>query len=96
MIYDILCYEELTEEKRPQDLKKDGSTLKFETLEHGGEYPDLMPQAIRVTDTEGRSCLYHPVLVRGRVVKYNHGAFYRSIEGLTQYLNLQIDGVESA
>jgi hypothetical protein len=35
---------------------------------HGGEYPDNMPQAIRLTDAEGRSCIYLPVAVRGHVV----------------------------
>jgi len=40
----------------------------FETLEHGGEYPDTMPQAIRVTDAEGRSCIYVPITVDGKVV----------------------------
>ena len=25
----------------------------FETLEHGGDYPDTMPQALQVTDAEG-------------------------------------------
>lgn len=58
----------MTPEKRPQDDTMDGSGWKFETLEHGGEYPDLMPQAIRATDAEGRSCLYLPVSVDGRVV----------------------------
>lgn len=46
----------------------DGTGLRFETLEHGGEYPDLMPQAIRLIDAAGRSCIYHPVTVDGRVV----------------------------
>jgi hypothetical protein len=91
MFYEILCYEELTENDRPQDTAMDGSKLKIETLEHGGEYPDLMPQAIRITDEEGRSCVYHPATVRGEVVKYNHGAFYRNKEGLKQYLENQIN-----
>jgi hypothetical protein len=30
--------------------------LRFETMEHGGEYPDTMPQAIKII--EGRSCIY--------------------------------------
>ena len=46
-------YEEMTPEKRPQDPLMDGTGLTFETLEHGGEYPDTMPQAIRLTDAEG-------------------------------------------
>jgi hypothetical protein len=39
----------------PQDPRGDGTGLSFETLEHGGEYPDPMPQATRLTDAEGRS-----------------------------------------
>ena len=61
-------FEELPLERRPQDTNLDGSGLRFETLEHGGDYPDTMPQAIRVTDAAGRSCLYVPVKVDGRVV----------------------------
>ena len=61
-------FEELTPERRPQDPNLDGTGLRFETLEHGGEFSDAMPQAIRVTDAEGRSCLYVPVKVAGRVV----------------------------
>ena len=61
-------FEELTLEKRPQDPHLNGSGLQFETLEHCGEYPDTMPQAVRITDAEGRSCLYVPVTVNGGVV----------------------------
>jgi hypothetical protein len=39
-----------------------------ETLEHGGEYPDMMPQAIRLTDAKGRSAIYVPVTEDGKVV----------------------------
>jgi hypothetical protein len=61
-------FEELTPEKRPQDPHMDGTGLRFETLEHGGEYPDTMPQAIRLIDEQGRSCIYLPVTEDGRVV----------------------------
>ena len=61
-------FEEMTPDKRPQDPHGDGSGLTFQTLEHGGEYPDAMPQAILLTDAEGRSCIYVPVRVEGRVV----------------------------
>jgi hypothetical protein len=61
-------FEEMTPEKRPQDPFGDGAGLRFETLEHGGEYPDDMPQAIPVTDAEGRSCIYVPITVDGKVV----------------------------
>jgi hypothetical protein len=46
----------------------DGSGLRFETMEHGGEYPDDMPQAIKLTDAEGRSCIYVPITQDGKVV----------------------------
>lgn len=61
-------YEEMTPDKRPQDDNMDGSDWTFETLEHGGEYPDCMPQAIRATDAQGRSCIYLPVTEGGKVV----------------------------
>ena len=48
----------------------DGSGLRFETMDHGGEYPDQMPQAIRLIDAEGRSCIYVPVMQKGRVVDW--------------------------
>lgn len=65
-------YDVMTPEKRPQDIGMDGHDLTFETLEHGGEHPDLMPQAIRVADGLGRSCIYVPITVDGRVVD-SHG-----------------------
>jgi hypothetical protein len=58
----------LPPDKRPQDPYLDGRGLLFETLDHGGEYPDAMPQTIRVTDALGRSCLYVPTSQDGRVV----------------------------
>jgi hypothetical protein len=36
-------------------LHGDGTGLRFETGEHGGDYPDNMPQAITVTDVQGGS-----------------------------------------
>jgi hypothetical protein len=38
-------FQELAPDKRPQDPHMDGTGLRFETLDHGGEYPDTMPQA---------------------------------------------------
>ena len=35
---ELRTHEELTPEKRPQDPNADGSGLRFETLDHGGEY----------------------------------------------------------
>ena len=54
-------YKKLTEDMRPQDPFLDGSTLAFQTLEHGGAYPDEMPQAVKVIDQQGRWCIYTPI-----------------------------------
>jgi hypothetical protein len=35
---------------------------------HGGQYPDTMPQAIKLIDAEGRSCIYVPITQDGKVV----------------------------
>jgi hypothetical protein len=43
-------FRELTADRRPQDPHGDGTGLRFETGEHGGDYPDNMPQAITGTD----------------------------------------------
>jgi hypothetical protein len=61
-------YEEMTPDKRPQDSDMDGEGWTFELLDHGGEYPDAMPQAIRATDPQGRQCMYVPITVEGKVV----------------------------
>jgi hypothetical protein len=37
-------------------------------MEHGGEYPDKMPQAIKLIDAEGRACVYLPITQNGKVV----------------------------
>jgi hypothetical protein len=39
-----------------------------ETGEHGGDYPDSMPQAITVTDAQGRWAVYVPLRVGGKIV----------------------------
>lgn len=61
-------FREMPQEMRPQDPHFDGRGWTFELLEHGGDYPDAMPQAIRATDAQGRSCTYVPVREDGRVV----------------------------
>jgi len=52
----------------PQDSRGDGTGLRFETGEHGGDYPDDMPQAITVTDAQGRWAVYVPLRVNGKIV----------------------------
>jgi hypothetical protein len=58
----------LSPEGRPQDPQLDGSGLRIETMDHGGEYDDAMPQALKLIDAEGRSCIYVPIMQDGRVV----------------------------
>ena len=53
----------MPEGRRPRDPYMDGTGLRFETMERGGEYPDPMPQAIKLIDAEGRSCIYVPKCV---------------------------------
>jgi hypothetical protein len=68
-------FEEMTPEKRPQDPCMNGTGLHFEAMEHGGEYPDTMPQAIKMTDAEGRSCVYVPITQDDKVV-HSHGFIF--------------------
>jgi len=49
-------FAEMTPEKRPQDPHMDGRAYCLRNDEHGGEYPDTMPQAIKLLDADGRSC----------------------------------------
>jgi hypothetical protein len=46
----------------------DGTGLRFETMENCGEYPDTMPQAIKLIDADGRSGIYVPITQVGKVV----------------------------
>jgi hypothetical protein len=84
-MYHIISFEELMPEDRPQDPTLDGSMLDFQTLEHGGEFPDTMPQAIRITDGNGKSCLYVPFMISGKVAKLNHSAICRDFDRLKEY-----------
>ena len=61
-------FAEMTPDKRPQDPHLDGTGLRFETMERGGEYPDAMPQAIKLIDAQGRSCIYVPITQDDKVV----------------------------
>jgi hypothetical protein len=61
-------FRELPPENRPQDPSLDGTGLRFETMEHGGEFPDTMPQAIKLIDAEGHSCIYVPITQYDKVV----------------------------
>ena len=71
---ELPAFEFMTPEKRPQDhSRQDGTGLTFTTLEHGGEEPDNMPQAILLRDAEGRSCIYVPFRVGGRIVRAKDG-----------------------
>ena len=61
-------FKKLARENRPQDPFLNGKGLRFETMDHGGEYPDTMPQAIKLVDAGGRSCIYVPITQDDRVV----------------------------
>jgi hypothetical protein len=59
----------LLPEERPQDPSMDGRGLKIlKTMEHGGEYPDMMANAIRIGDAQGRSAVYVALKIDGKVV----------------------------
>lgn len=51
-----------------QDPAGDSAGWTFKLLEHDCDCPDAMPQAIRATDAQGRSCVYAPIKEDGRVV----------------------------
>jgi hypothetical protein len=61
-------FAELTPDKCSQDPCMGSTGPTFETMDHGGEYSDTMPQDIKLTDAEGRSCIYVPITQNGRVV----------------------------
>jgi hypothetical protein len=61
-------FHDLVVDKCPQDPLLDGTGLRFETLDHGGEYPHTMPQAIKLIDAEGRSCICVLITQDGKVV----------------------------
>jgi len=65
----------MTLEQRPQDPHLDGTGLRFVTMEHGGEYPDTMPQAIKLIHAEGRSCIYVPITQDGKVIDSQGSSF---------------------
>jgi len=58
----------MTPEKRPQDPHMDGTGLRSKRWSTAAEYPDTMPQVIKLIDAEGRSRIYVPILQNGGVV----------------------------
>ena len=46
-------FAQLTPEKRPWDPNMDGTGLRSETMEHGGEYPDTGPHSFDQGPSEG-------------------------------------------
>jgi hypothetical protein len=61
-------FDQLKSEMRPQDPSGDARDWSFETLEHGGDEPDNMPQAIEATDAHGRRAIYVPLTRNGKIV----------------------------
>jgi hypothetical protein len=58
-------FQEMLPERRPQDPTRDGAGWTFQLVEHGGEYPDNMPQAMIAADAQERS--YTLVPNRGEI-----------------------------
>jgi hypothetical protein len=54
---------------RPQAPPHDERGLRFEALESDGKRTDGMPPAIRVTDAQGRTLVYVPIKLRGKVLQ---------------------------
>jgi hypothetical protein len=46
----------------------------------GGDEPDTMPQAIKLTDDEGRSCIYVPIREGGEIVNSQGHELIHSFE----------------
>ena len=59
-------FAEMTPEKRPQDPHMDGTGLRIETLEHGGEYPDTNAPSHRLINAEGRCCICVSIVQNAR------------------------------
>src|SRR3981189_2480837 len=91
-------FEEKTAEMRPQDPSMDGTGVHFETMEHGGEYPDTMPQAIKLIDAEGRSCIYLPITQNDKVVdsyKAALSAAYGAALRVSEVVALKVSDIDS-
>ena len=52
---------------RPQDSSR---RRRWDAIRdrNGGDYPDNMPQAITVTDAQGRRAVYVPIRIGGKIV----------------------------
>ena len=60
-------FAELTPENRPQDPHMDGTALASKRWSTAG-VSRPMPQAVKLIDAQGRSCVYVPISQDGRVV----------------------------
>jgi hypothetical protein len=61
-------FRELTYTTRPQDPHGTAPGCGSRQESNGGDYPDNMPQAITVTDAQGRWAVYVPLRVGGKIV----------------------------
>jgi hypothetical protein len=66
VIWNGQTFDELAADERPRDPAMDGRGLRFTTHEHDEM---TMPQAIEVTDAEGRWAVYLPLTIDGKVVR---------------------------
>jgi hypothetical protein len=61
-------FKELAAEKRPRDPHLDGDRPSVREAGSRRRYPDTMPQAVKLSDAEGRSCIYVPITQNGKGV----------------------------
>jgi hypothetical protein len=59
-------FDVLEPDQRPHDEYGDGRSLRFTTHEHDEL---MMPQAIEVTDPDGRWAVYVPLVIGGKIVR---------------------------
>jgi hypothetical protein len=57
----------LTVEKRTKDPHMTGPVYASRPRNSAGEFPDTVPQAIKLIDAKGRSCIYVPISQDGNV-----------------------------
>src|SRR5437762_492232 len=59
--------EEFSLDSNRLEIADSADIERVETLEHGGDYDDDMPQLVRLWDRAGRAATYRPITVEGEV-----------------------------
>ena len=73
-------FTEMTPDKRPQDPLMDGTGPPLRDHGARGGISDTTPQAIKLVDAEGRSCIYVPIPQNGKVVDSQGYVFGSDVE----------------